>query len=125
MKSRELFIRAMSIVGAVLGYGCLALFLWLVSTQIYRWFRDGEWTHIGLIDGLRASAIACCAKNGAGPRVTGFLSWLDSPVDWLGLHRVFEVIPASLALFALSIFGNCLFIYFRDRTPPRIRPVAR
>jgi len=27
---------------------------------------------------------------------------------------VFEVIPASLALFAVSIAGNSLFIYCRD-----------
>ena|ERR1700733_7085831 len=124
MKTRELFTRVMSIIGAVLGYGCLALFLWLVSSQIYRWFRDGEWTHVGMIDGLRSVAIECCAKSGADGKAAGFLSWLDSPVDWLGLHRVFEVIPASLALFAVSIVGNCLFIYFRDRTPPRVRPAA-
>jgi hypothetical protein len=36
-------------------------------------------------------------------------------VDWLGLHQVFEVVPASLALFLVSIAGNCLFIYSRDR----------
>ena len=45
----------------------------------------------------------------------GFLQWWDSPVTWLGLHKVFEVIPASLALFAVSIAGNSLFIYCRDR----------
>jgi hypothetical protein len=125
MKAREVFTRMMSVLGAVVGYGCLALFLWLVSTQIYRWFRDGEWPHVGLIEGLRTAAISCCAKNGAEGKVAGFLSWLDSPVDWLGLHRVFEAIPASLALFAVSIVGNCLFIYFRDRTPPRGNPAAR
>jgi hypothetical protein len=124
MKTREIFPRVMSIFGAVVGYGCLALFFWLVSTQIYRWFRDGEWTHIGMIDGLRTAAIGCCAKNGVDGKVAGFLSWLDSPVNWLGLHRVFEVIPASLALFAVSIVGNCLFIYFRDRTPRGV-PASR
>ena len=125
MKIREILTRAMSILGAAVGYGCLALFLWLVSTQIYRWFRDGEWTHFGMIDGLRTAAIACCAKNGADGKVAGFLSWVDSPVDWLGLHRVFEVIPASLALFAVSIVGNCLFIYFRDRVPSRAVTASR
>ena len=34
---------------------------------------------------------------------------------WLGLHRVLEVLPASLALFAISILGNSLFIYSSDR----------
>jgi hypothetical protein len=115
MKPREISVRSLSVLGAIIGYGCLAAFLWLVSTQLYRWFRDGEWTHIGMIDGLRATLNYCCVKTGAEGRVAGFVSWLDSPADWQGLHRVFQVMPASLALFALSIVGNCLFIYFRDR----------
>jgi hypothetical protein len=50
------------------------------------------------------------------------VSWLDSPVDWLGLHKVLEVIPASLGLFALSILGNSVFIYCRDRLAERAAP---
>jgi hypothetical protein len=115
MKLRELSMRISSVLGAFIGYGCLAAFLWLVSTQLYRWFRDGEWTHVGMIDALRAAMNYCCMKNGAEGRVADFLNWLDSPADWQGLHRVFQVVPASLALFAVSIVGNCLFIYFRDR----------
>ena len=42
-----------------------------------------------------------------------------APVNWLGLHKVVEVMPASLALFAVSIAGNCLFIYCRDRLDRR------
>jgi hypothetical protein len=121
MKLREQYLRALSVLGALIGYGCLAAFLWLVSTQIYRWLRDGEWTHVGMVDGLRATLKFCCATNGAGGRVAGFLSWLDSPADWQGLHRVFQAMPASLALFVVSMAGNCLFIYFRDR----VRPAAR
>ena len=124
MTARELPVKTLSILGAVIGYGCLAAFLWLVSTQIYRWFRDGEWTHIGMGDGLRTVLTRCCAKEGTEGSVAAFLRWLDSPGDWLGMHRVFEVIPASLALFAVSILGNCMFIYFRDRAARRGRPVA-
>ena len=40
-------------------------------------------------------------------------------MSWLGMHKVFEVLPASLALFAVSIAGNCLFIYCRDRLDRR------
>jgi hypothetical protein len=40
---------------------------------------------------------------------------MDAPADWLGLHRVLELLPASMALFALSILGNCIFVYCRDR----------
>jgi hypothetical protein len=40
---------------------------------------------------------------------------LASPSDWLGLHKVFEVVPASLGLFLLSVAGNWLLIYGTDR----------
>lgn len=124
MKKQQLF-RIMSVIGAIIGYGCLALFLWLVSSQIYRWFREGEWTHVGMIEGLRTATIRCCARGAAEGRFAQFLHWLDAPADWLGLHRIFEVIPASLALFAVSILGNCLFIYFRDRSLRSGAPAAR
>ena len=54
-----------------------------------------------------------------GGRAAAFLQWLDSPADWLGMHKVFEVVPASLALFVASIAGNCLYIYCRDRLQER------
>jgi hypothetical protein len=116
MKGHITMLRVAGAVGAFFGYGCLIAFLSLVSMQIYRWFRDGEWTHIGMSDGMRDTLARCCVKDpDSGSVAAHFVQWLDSPVDWLGLHRVFEVIPASLALFLVSIAGNCLFIYSRDR----------
>ncbi len=115
MKARTNLLRVAGGVGAFVGYGCLIAFLWLVSIQVYRWFRDGEWTHIGLSDGMRDVLVRCCVKDADSGRLADFVQWLDSPVNWLGLHRVFEVMPASLALFLVSIAGNCLFIYSRDR----------
>ncbi len=115
MKARVLTLRVTGGVGAIFGYGCLIAFLYLVGMQSYRWFRDGEWTHVGLSEGVRAALMRCCVKDGDTGTLAGLVQWLDSPVDWLGLHRVFEVIPASLALFLVSILGNCLFIYSRDR----------
>jgi hypothetical protein len=106
-------------IGAIIGYGCLGAFLYLISLQIYRWFRDGEWTHIGINDGVRISLQHCCVKDGDSGRLSAFLQWLDAPLDWLGVHRVFEVVPASLALFLVSIVGNALFIYCRDRLAKR------
>jgi hypothetical protein len=115
MRAREVAWRALSVLGAILGYGCLALFLALVSYQVYRWFQDGEWTHIGVNDSLRAAL----ARPGGPEALTGRLAalsrWLDAPVDWLGLHKVMEILPASLALFAISILGNSVFIYTSDR----------
>ena len=115
MTARSAFLRTVAGIGALIGYGGLLAFLYLISVQIYRWFRDGEWTHIGIGDGMRIGLQHCCVRDGDTSRITSFLQWLDSPLDWQGLHRVFEVVPASLALFAISIAGNSLFIYCRDR----------
>jgi hypothetical protein len=119
LKVRETSLKIISAVGAVIGYGCLIAFLYLVGLQSYRWFREGEWTHIGMSDGLRIGLVECCVKDGDGGRLAAFVQWLVAPVNWLGMHRVFEVVPASLALFAISIAGNCLFIYCRDRLDRR------
>jgi hypothetical protein len=119
MTMRATWFRTLGGIGALVGYGCLAAFLYLISVQIYRWFRDGEWTHIGIIEGMRIGLQHCCVRDDDAGRVSRFLQWLDSPLDWHGLHRVFEVVPASLALFAISIVGNCLFVYCRDRLDQR------
>jgi hypothetical protein len=119
MTARDFSLRFGTAAGAVIGYGCLAAFLYLVGTQIYRWFREGEWTHIGLNDGLRVGLAHCCVKGGDTGRLAAFMHWLDAPVDWLGLHKLFDVLPASLALFALSIAGNCVFNYCKDKQAGR------
>jgi len=115
MKGREAALRTTCGIGAIIGYGCLAAFLCLISVQVYIWFRDGEWTHIGISDGVRIGLNHCCVRDGDSGRLAALVHWLDSPASWLGLHRLFEVIPASLALFAVSIAGNSLFIYCSDR----------
>jgi hypothetical protein len=119
VKARDVILRLISAVGAVIGYGCLIAFLFLVGLQCYLWFRDGEWTHIGMTDGLRVGLVHCCVKDGDTGRLAAFIHWLVAPVNWLGMHKVFEVVPASLAVFAMSIAGNCLFIYCRDRLDRR------
>jgi len=117
--ARDAAFKVTGVIGAVIGYGCLFAFLCLIGLQSYRWFREGEWTHIGMNDGLRAGLVHCCVKDGETGRLAALMHWLDAPLDWLGLHKVFDVIPASLALFAISIAGNCLFIYCRDRLDRR------
>ena len=115
MKARDAVLRLTSAIGACVGYGCLAVFLWLISLQVYRWFRDGEWTRIGMSDGVRIGLLHCCVKDGDTGRLATLLHWLESPASWLGMHKVIEIIPASLALFAVSIAGNSLYIYCSDR----------
>jgi hypothetical protein len=119
MKAQDAAFRLFAVIGAVIGYGCLAGFLYVVGGQVYRWFRDSEWTHLGMDDGLRAGLLHCGVKDGDSGRLAALLRWLDAPVDWLGLHKVLEVVPATLALFAMSIAGNCIFIYCRDRLDRR------
>ena len=119
MKAWRAVLQMLAGLGALIGYGCLLAFLYLVGMQTYRWFREGEWMHIGMGDGIRFGLVHCCVKDGGGGRLAGFLQWWESPATWLGLHKVFEIIPASLALFAVSIVGNSLFIYCRDRLEQR------
>jgi hypothetical protein len=119
LNTRRAVLRSLAGIGAVIGYGCLLAFLYLISMQTYRWFREGLWTHIGVGDGIRAGLVHCCVKEGGSGRLASFLQWWESPATWLGMHKVFEVIPASLALFAVSIVGNSLFIYCRDRLRQR------
>ena len=95
MKVRDAILRIISAVGAVIGYGCLLAFLYLVGLQSYLWFRDGEWTHIGMSDGLWLGLVHCCVKEGDTGRLATFMHWLVAPVNWLGMHKVFEVVPAS------------------------------
>ena len=115
VRGSEVLLRIARAVGAFLGYGCLAVFLYLIGLQVYRWFREGEWTHFGVIDGLRIALSTCCVKDGDTGKLAALVHWLDAPVDWLGLHKVLEFLPASLALFAISILGNSIFIYCGDR----------
>jgi hypothetical protein len=119
MSARTAVLRVTGTIGAVIGYGCLAAFLYLICMQLYRWFRQGEWPHIGMGDGIKIGLMRCCVTDDGAGYFGGFLQWWDSPVSWLGLHKVFEVIPASLALFAVSIAGNSLFIFCRDRLRTR------
>ena len=121
MSRRDGSLRIACILGALVGYGSLAAFLYVVGVQIYRWFRDGEWPHFGVSEGMRAGLSHCCVKGGDTGRLAALAQWLDTPVDWVGLHKVIEVVPASLALFALSILGNSVFIYCRDRIDERNR----
>jgi hypothetical protein len=101
--------------GAVVAYGGLVWFVGLIGLQTYRWFRLGEWTHIGVAEGLRSVLGGCCVRDGDTGLFAALAHWIDAPVDWLGLHKMLDVVPASLLLFAISILGNAVFVYCCDR----------
>jgi hypothetical protein len=115
MKIRDACLQLARFLSAFVAYAFLAAFVWLVGTQIYSWFRTGDWTHIGVNDGVRALVVRCCARAADTGRFSALMHWLDAPVDWLGLHKVLDILPASLALFTISVIGNCIAIYCRDR----------
>ena len=119
MSVRTVALRVTSVIGAIIGYGCLAAFLYLIGMQLHGWFRQGEWMHVSMGDGIKVGLTRCCVRDDGAGHIEGFLRWWESPAGWLGLHKVLEVIPMSLALFAVSIAGNSLFIYCRDRLRPR------
>jgi hypothetical protein len=115
MTGREGSWCVVSVLGGIVGYGCLAASLSLVGWQIYRWFKEAEWTHVSLGDGIRAVLDRMHIMDDAAGRLARLSHWLDAPVNWLGLHKVVEVLPASLALFFVAILGNFLFVYGADR----------
>lgn len=115
MTGRDSSWRIVSVLGGIVGYGCLAAFLSLVGLQVYRWFKEGAWTQISLGDGIRAVLDRMHIANDATGHLARLSHWLDAPVNWLGLHKVIEVLPASLALFCVAISGNFLFVYGADR----------
>jgi len=124
VRARGLVLRLGSVLGAIVAYGYLIAFLGLLGFQLYRWFQTGEWTHVGVNDGVRAALAHSAGPDGLTGWRAALAHWLDAPVTWLGLHKVLEVLPASLALFALSILGNSLFIYTTDRLREE-RPARR
>jgi len=118
-------LRVLRLAGGIIAYGCLAAFLCLIAVQLYRWFRDGEWTRIGISDGLRATLVNCCVNDGDTGHLANLVHWLDTPTDWLGWHRVLEVVPASIGLFALSMLGNFAYIYGSDRIEDQLNPAEK
>ena len=113
MNVRLIWVRAMS---AVVAFGAFVWFLCLIAMQIWHWFRDGQWTHIGLRDGLLSLVSSCCVSDEAGSGIApALMRWLEAPDSCLGLHRLLEAVPASVGLFLISVFGNFIYIYCSDR----------
>jgi hypothetical protein len=115
VNARAVALRVAGVLGAIVAYGYLSACLALVGFQAYRWFQNGEWTHVGVNDGMRAALAHLAGAEGLTGWRAALNRWLDAPVTWLGLHTVLEVVPASLALFIISILGNSLFVYSTDR----------
>jgi hypothetical protein len=121
MSMRLVLMRAVS---AVVAFSAFILLLGLIGLQLYRWFRDGEWTRISISDGLLNVVSGCCARDDGAGTMAAFARWLDAPESWTGLHRVLEVVPASIGLFLLSVLANFVYIYCSDRLDQQRRPAT-
>jgi hypothetical protein len=122
MNLRLIWLRAIS---AVMTFAAFTCFLGLIGMQIYRWFRDGEWARISISDGLLSLVSSCCVREDGAGAMVAFAHWLEAPATWIGLHRVLEVLPATIGLFLLSVFWNFLYTYCSDRLEAARRPAAR
>lgn len=109
---RRLIATALRIGGFMVAYGAWFASASVIAYQGDRWLRDGQWTSIGVSDGLRSAFAAIGA--GEHGRFAQFAHWLAEPKDWIGWHRVLEVTPASIALFLLAILGNFAYLYGSD-----------
>ena len=119
MKLQLMLLRAFS---AIIAFGLFAWFLGLIGTQLYRWFRDGAWARISTSDGLISLVTSCCMRDGNASSMADFTHWLGAPGSWFGVHRILELLPASVSLFVLSVLANFIYIYCSDRLEVLRRP---
>jgi hypothetical protein len=71
----------MSIVG-ILVFGAIGLVGW----QIYHYLQVGQWQPISVITALQYCEVG----------------WAYNPTKWIGLYRVLDFIPLSLASFVTA-----------------------
>jgi hypothetical protein len=121
MKLHLIFLRAFA---AIIAFGSFAWFLGLIGTQVYRWFRDGAWAGISTSDGLISLVTSCCMQDANAGRTADFVRWLGTPGSWYGVHRILDVLPASVSLFSLSVLANFIYIYCSDRLDAQRRPAS-
>jgi hypothetical protein len=112
MKIHLILLRALA---AILAFGSFAWCLGLIGEQLYRWARDGAWPGISTSDGLISLVTSCCVRADGAGRMADIGRWLESPASWIGLHRVIELVPASISLFLLSVCANFIYIYCSDQ----------
>lgn len=58
--------------------------------QIYSWLRNGEWVQYSLIWALSY--------------VESIQSWSYYPTEWIGVHKILDIIPFSIFLIAIGVF---------------------
>ncbi|WP_416047946.1 hypothetical protein [Cupriavidus basilensis] len=73
----------------------MALFLGAIGVPLYQayvWMKAGTWPPLSALDGI---------KWLAGPEAWN--SWLYWPEDWIGVHKILQECPISLALILAAV----------------------
>jgi hypothetical protein len=71
----------------ILIMGYILLPVGLVGWQIYHYLRHDIWNSVSVVSALQWSGV----------------KWAIAPTDWLGLHRILEWMPLSLAFVVIGI----------------------
>ncbi len=74
-------------VGLFLVLGFILVPIGIVGWQIYEYLRHDIWNSLSVVSALQ----------------WGGVKWANAPTDWVGLHRILDWMPLSLALVAIGI----------------------
>jgi hypothetical protein len=67
--------------------------------QVTGWLRDGRWTALPLVETLSWGALQFF------PPPASFMSWINHPAAWFGLHKLAVMTPTVVAFAALALAG--------------------
>src|SRR2546427_732163 len=70
----------------------------IIGWHLYSYLRSGEWPPLSIITVLLWLDI----------------DWVRSPSDWAGVHKILNVIPLSLAAFAVGVAPIWLWTWWDD-----------
>ena len=76
----------------VLGGASFLACFGIVGWQIFHYLKDGDWQPLSVIT----------AMGWAG------LEWAFSPTSWLGLYKVLDWMPLSIAALALTLLASII-----------------
>lgn len=85
------------ILVSIWGLVCLVFIgsgFFIIGEQIYNWLKTGVWNEFPLIN-----EVALLSQDNI------FVSWMNNPESWHGLH---EIVVWILEIVPLSLFSICL-----------------
>ncbi len=71
----------------------------ILGWQVYTYLKFGEWHQLSVITALRWSSI----------------EWAFSPTKWIGIYKILDGFPLSLASFFAGIIPIGLWVWWDER----------